>query len=153
MSPFPLYGDFFVKWKSARLSLFGMGRGSARGPLLAVEVLAARTVDGPNPCQEGFITDIGIGLLCKRVNGGALLCSQWFALEREFGYAAVVAQPPELELALELFRRNGRAGCPSARVRRLRKLRDHRSEVLAGKPPGEKAVIKVEQLCIDRVLA
>src|SRR5271168_1617040 len=47
----PLYGDFFVKWKSARLSLFGMGRGSARGPLLAVEVLAARTVDGPNPCQ------------------------------------------------------------------------------------------------------
>src|SRR5271167_3405654 len=28
-----------------------MGRGSARGPLLAVEVLAARTVDGPNPCQ------------------------------------------------------------------------------------------------------
>src|SRR5271170_4557509 len=51
MPPFPLYGHFFVKWKSARLSLFGMGRGSARGPLLAVEVLAARTVDGPNPCQ------------------------------------------------------------------------------------------------------
>src|SRR5271155_4943747 len=51
-APHPtLYGDFFVKWKSARLSLFGMGRGSARGPLLAVEVLAARTVDGPNPCQ------------------------------------------------------------------------------------------------------
>src|SRR5271155_5385831 len=51
-APHPtLYGDFFVKWKSARLSLFGMGRGSARGPLLAVEVLAARTVDGPKPCQ------------------------------------------------------------------------------------------------------
>ena len=46
-----MYGDFFVKWKSARLSLFRMGRGSARGPLLAVEVLAARTVDGPDPCQ------------------------------------------------------------------------------------------------------
>src|SRR5271168_4415027 len=28
-----------------------MGRGSARGPLLAVEVLAAPTVDGTNPCQ------------------------------------------------------------------------------------------------------
>src|SRR5271170_5213820 len=32
MSPFPLYGDFFVKWKSAWLSLFGMGRGVRARP-------------------------------------------------------------------------------------------------------------------------
>ena len=44
-------GTFLSSGKSAWLSLFGMGRGSARGPLLAVEVLAARTADGPNPCQ------------------------------------------------------------------------------------------------------
>src|SRR5271168_1610252 len=34
-------GSRFLEWVG----------GSARGPLLAVEVLAARTVDGPNPCQ------------------------------------------------------------------------------------------------------
>jgi hypothetical protein len=51
MGSSPCMGTFLSSGKSAWLSLFGMGRGSARGPLLAVEVLAARTVDGPNPCQ------------------------------------------------------------------------------------------------------
>src|SRR5277367_4860762 len=47
----PCMGTFLSSGKVGGSRFLEWVGGSARGPLLAVEVLAARTVDGPNPCQ------------------------------------------------------------------------------------------------------